>query len=107
MSVENISTLVYKNKKRSVDTLYQIVYNKSSDEFTVAQIVKRPKKNKVLCSNKITLAKIVTALKYNFNCSIITLVPEGSVMCYDFDREQLQNWVNELFVEHRFDMKQL
>ena len=40
MSVENISTLVYKNKKRSVDTLYQIVYNKSSDELVGLRLKK-------------------------------------------------------------------
>ena len=89
--VSKDSSLTFVNKHRSVDTRYKIEYNCKSDEYTVMQ--SSIKSNRVMSKHKITLAKIAAALQYNCNCGIITLVPENTGTCYDFNREQLQQWV--------------
>ncbi len=83
--------LTWIDQKRSPDTIYKIIWNQSTKSFTLQQVGK--KSGNVISKGQIDLSKTASVLKYNRNCKVVSLVPDGSVVGFQFDRAQLQNWI--------------
>ena len=89
--------LTYTDKIRTPDTMYILSLANASDDFSKAVFeVKQVaiESGNVLCRDMIRGVDILLSLKYNKNCKIITLCRD--VKCYDFAKDQLQSFIDQL-----------